>query len=64
MGDSYESKVASVESIGVSDVPQVGGVFAMNTYNSNGHTGIVQSVDLANGTFTATDANKAGKASG
>ena len=35
MGDSYESKVKSVEAIGVSDVPQVGGVFAMNTYNSN-----------------------------
>ena len=59
MGDSYESKVASVESIGVSDVPQVGGVFAMNTYNSNWHTWIVQSVDLAKWTFTATDANRA-----
>ena len=59
MWDSYESKVKSVEAIGVSDVPQVGGVFAMNTYNSNGHTWIVQSVDLAKWTFTATDANRA-----
>lgn len=59
MWDSYESKVKSVESIGVSEVPQVGGVFAMNTYNSNGHTWIVQSVDLAKWTFTATDANRA-----
>lgn len=58
MWDSYESKVEAVKSIWVSDVPQVGGVFAMNTYNSNGHTWIVQSVDLAKGTFTATDANR------
>jgi hypothetical protein len=36
----------------------------MDTGTSTGHTGIVTSVDLSNGTFTATDANKSGNKNG
>ena len=64
MWDSYESKIATVNTIGVAPVPQVWGNFVMDTGTSTGHTGIVTSVDLANGTFTATDANKSGSKNG
>ena len=64
MWDTYESKIATVNAIGVAPVPQVWGNFVMDTGTSTGHTGIVTSVDLANGTFTATDANKSGSKDG
>jgi hypothetical protein len=60
MGDTIESKIATVNSIGTSTTPQVWGNFVMDIWTDTGHTGIVQSVNLANWTFTATDANRNG----
>ena len=57
MWDSYESKINTINSIWISQAPQVWWLFVMNTWTSTGHTGIVQSVN-PDGTFTATDANK------
>lgn len=63
MGDSYESKIKTINSIGQAPIPQVWGLFVMDTWTSTGHTGIVTAVNWG-GTFTATDANKSGSKDG
>ena len=55
--DSYESKIAAVQNVWVSPTPLPGWVFVMKTWTWTGHTWVVQSVDLKNGTFTVVDAN-------
>lgn len=63
MGDTYESKIATINAIGKAPIPQVWGLFVMDTWTSTGHTGIVTAVNW-DGTFTATDANKSGSKDG
>jgi len=63
MGDSYESKIATINAIGKAPIPQVWGLFVMDTWTSTGHTGIVTAVN-GDWTFTATDANKQGSKDG
>ncbi len=55
--DSYNSKIAAIDKVWTSPTPAPWGVFVMNTGTWTGHTWVVQSVDLANGTFTVVDAN-------
>lgn len=57
MGDSYESKVSTVEQIGSSDTPVKGGLFVFPTNSPNGHTGIVESVN-DDGSITVREANR------
>lgn len=64
MWDSYDSKVATIESIGESNVPQAGWLFVMDTWKYTWHTWVVTSVNLENWTFTVTEANKNGSTNG
>lgn len=58
MGDTLESKVNAVKSIGVSNAPVVGGLFVSNPLNNDvGHTGIVESVNQ-DGSITVMEANR------
>lgn len=63
MWDTYESKIKTIDAIWQAPIPQVWGLFVMDTWTSTGHTGIVTAVN-GDGTFTATDANKSGSKDG
>ena len=63
MWDTYESKINTINAIWKAPIPQVWGLFVMDTWTSTGHTGIVTAVN-GDGTFTATDANKSGSKDG
>ena len=53
MGDSYENKLGKAKE----RVPTAGMFFVQPTDSIYGHTGIVESVDLANGTMDVVEAN-------
>ncbi len=63
MWDTYESKINTINAIWKAPIPQVWGLFVMDTWTSTGHTGIVTAVN-GDGTFTATDANRSGSKDG
>ena len=63
MGDTYDSKIATITAIWEAPIPQVWALFVMDTGTSTWHTGIVASVNQ-DWTFTATDANRSGNKNG
>lgn len=64
IGDTLESKLATVDKIGKSDTPVVGGIFVSNPLgNTVGHTGIIQQVN-SDGSIVVREANARGSANG
>jgi len=55
--------VSAIKKIGESSIPQVGGVFVLNTGNSTGHIGIVQQVN-SDGSIVVLEANRQNSANG
>lgn len=61
--DSLESKITAIDNIGRSDRPAEGGIFAYDTNNQYGHTGIVTKVNN-DGSIEVLEANVKGSDAG
>jgi hypothetical protein len=64
IGDTLQSKLATLDKIGKSDTPVVGGIFVSNPLgNTVGHTGIIQQVN-SDGSIVVREANAKGSING